>query len=387
MAETGMTRQRLLGRMPALLGITALLLVGISGETSGAEPADVPLTQRGMAAIALDYLPSDYSHVGASYIDRRHPVGFRGADFRYHADGEDDGDLLAVEAWPTRKPQDCGDDARCVALGDDDGDPVYLNWAVVEPEEDPGLVAVWVNHPGVTMLALYAGPDITRDPRTMDLPISVEAMRALVTDDRLRLMTTQEVVDAGRSVPRWRGSQPDPYSYQRLPQTDVGQAYALPVAWGSLGRWADARRSPVRHRFGPDAVGGRVVHLRGWAMDPTTIDAVAARRTPDFLRRPCHRDRFAGHCVRTGPRQRPIHFLWRPAHGAKPGVVWVTQRRDRVTVALRLVGGPVPERRKAAMRASGFHDWLRYAIRDRGLGLVTDKRVLDKAAKGAIDAS
>jgi hypothetical protein len=41
------------------------------------------------------------------------------------------------------------------------------------------------------VLVTYAGPDITKDPRLLDLPISVDDLRAIAADPRLALPSSR----------------------------------------------------------------------------------------------------------------------------------------------------------------------------------------------------
>ena len=85
-------------------------------------------------------------------------------------------------------------------------DGVTLAWQEEEPEEDPGVVYLFADqgrrHGGASTSPPPRSP---RDPREVDLPVSVEAMVELAQDPRVDLTTTQEAVDAGASLDFWRG--------------------------------------------------------------------------------------------------------------------------------------------------------------------------------------
>ena len=85
--------------------VAMLLLAAGCGDQEGAsdEPAPTgpaPLTSRAIAAVMLDHLSDDTTHRQATYVDEHTPRGLVGADFRYHGDGEYDGDLVEVTVYP-----------------------------------------------------------------------------------------------------------------------------------------------------------------------------------------------------------------------------------------------------------------------------------------------
>ena len=81
-----------------------------------------------------------------------------------------------------------------------------LQWQEEVPEEDPGTLNLIVTKQDVTVVMYQSSTPITGDPRTVDLPISVDAMVELAQDPRVDLTTTQEAVDEGESLDFWSGS-------------------------------------------------------------------------------------------------------------------------------------------------------------------------------------
>jgi hypothetical protein len=198
------------------LAIPLLLLVTACGADTGiaagaARPAggegDVPITPAAIAAVAVDHLPDGPSSTEATYTDEQHPKGYRGADFRYRAGAGEDGDLVRVTLTPHVDPNPCRPDFYdgCEELDAPDGARMFLIWTEVVPEEDPGSVAVLLQRPHEDVRIMSAGRGIEGDPRDQDLPVAVSAMEDLVRDDRLHLMATQEVVDAGEDLADWGG--------------------------------------------------------------------------------------------------------------------------------------------------------------------------------------
>ena len=120
-----------------------------------------------------------------------------------HSEG-DDGDLVRVTLAPIERPPTCAEVEHCVELDSLGDSEVYLTWELEAPEEDPGLFSVWINRPGETISAMVAGPVLKADPRTRPGHVTVEALRALVVDERLRLLVTPSVIAAGNQVRHWK---------------------------------------------------------------------------------------------------------------------------------------------------------------------------------------
>ena len=191
------------------LGCLLLGLAGCGTETESGSPPPksdrVPITQRAIAAVALDYLPTDTSKRSATSADESTPRGELGVSLRYGGGGEYDGDLVRIVITPAPRSENCDGADGCEELPADDGSSIQLAWDEVEPEEDPGFVAVSLARDGEEVRVLQAGENIEGDPRRQDLAISVETMVELVQDPRLRLLTSQETVDAGEALTGWEG--------------------------------------------------------------------------------------------------------------------------------------------------------------------------------------
>src|ERR1700712_5651033 len=121
-------------RLALVLGLLALAAVASCGSASSGD--QVPITSRAIAAVMLDHLSAKTSHREATYVDEHSPRGYVGADFRYHGGGESDGDLVRVTLQQATRLPKCRE--HCADL---DGS-TQLRWDLVEPEEDPGIVAV-----------------------------------------------------------------------------------------------------------------------------------------------------------------------------------------------------------------------------------------------------
>ncbi len=189
----------------AAAAAAGLLLTGCGDETtpdpvteSHDEPVegDEPITARAVAAVALEHVSTDTSSRVAAHED----YGVVGAEFRYGADGEYDGDLLAVSVSPSR-----GDVDPCRGMDGCetekvDGGRLVITWQDVEPEEDPGIVVVSMRRPDEDVIVYYAGDNIEGDPRELNLSIPVEDMTAVVQDQRISLTTSAEVIELGENL-------------------------------------------------------------------------------------------------------------------------------------------------------------------------------------------
>ena len=133
----------------------------------------MPITQAAIAAVAVDHLPDDPSSTRATYTDEQDPNGYRGADFRYRAGGEEDGDLVRVTLMP---PTDGERVPRCRcrrlrgARRARQARSCSSIWAEVVPEEDPGYVAVLLHRAHEDVAVHVAGEDIEEDPRRRTCP-------------------------------------------------------------------------------------------------------------------------------------------------------------------------------------------------------------------------
>lgn len=187
------------------LAVTALLLTvtatGCGTQSSSSVGGGDELTTPG----ALVYVATE--HAGApdraKVMSRRDltslfPEG-EGAELRYRSDGEDDGDLLAVVVGRGLDPAllDCDTEQNARAEGCERTDDGVLIWHDGTPEEDPGTVTVIVEKDETTVLIGYTGPEVTDDPRDLELPISVDTLFAIASDPRVDVTTSAEAVEAG----------------------------------------------------------------------------------------------------------------------------------------------------------------------------------------------
>ena len=314
----------------------------------------MPITQRAIAAIMLDHLPDDTTTREAMYTDRTDEKGTIGADLRYSGGGESDGDLVRASLVPGTREQPC--EERCVELGTDvEAASLTMHWDEVVPEEDPGIVAVVLQREGEYAYVYQSGPTITKDPRELDLAISVDEMVGLAEDAWLRLKTSPDAVDAGQEVEDWESDDleygvEDPVPHRPRP------ARGIPRLRG--------QRSPVRRPpalaaqggAGPDAIGGRMTI-------PAENGYVSARKRWSSTSSPPRTPRPGSAVTRARAGRSPTTatatgvrwatYLRRPATTGDPGLVWVGNVRDDEVVAIRIRGFPVPQKRVALVNNLG----------------------------------
>lgn len=189
----------------ALAAVTGLIGLAACGSTqagAAGTAGEEPITPQAIAAVTLDHLPPD-----PTFLRRADREGTAvAAEIRYGSDF--DGDVVYVGVGESTEATPCDDDrnAGC-ETSDLDVGTLYLAWEDVEPEEDPGIVEVLLRRDdGQDVSVVYAGDDITADPRTLDLSVTVEQMTDVVTDPRLGLTTSQDVIDAGEALEGFDGA-------------------------------------------------------------------------------------------------------------------------------------------------------------------------------------
>lgn len=192
----------------------SLLPVAACGTATGENPSPArddarggtrPVTARALAAVAAEHagMPSSATReADAAEEFARDGVG---AELRYDAGGESDGDMLVVAVGKGLPRELTGCDAPPEWLaGCAEVDGAVLLWEQAAPEEDPGVVYLVAPKEEGAALIFYAGPTITGDPRDLDLPISVDDLAALATDPRIDLTTSQAAIEAGADLDTWR---------------------------------------------------------------------------------------------------------------------------------------------------------------------------------------
>jgi hypothetical protein len=190
------------------LAAVLTLLVGCGPAQPHTVPGEgerVPITSRAIAAVMLDHLSSDTTTRQATWVDADDPTGMIGADLRYDGGAEDDGDLVRVALAPGQFDGEC-ERSRCAMLDTDiENATLRLEWATAVPGEDPGAVWVVLQRDHEYLYVYESGPRITKDPRELHLPISVEELVSVAEDPWLCLRTSPDAIEAGTQVDHWQG--------------------------------------------------------------------------------------------------------------------------------------------------------------------------------------
>lgn len=197
------------GSVLAVLGLCAVL----TACTDNREPVvgDEPITTEAIAAIMVEHIDLEplETHPFPALTNRKKspyapwPELAEGAVIHFGGLPEgvvvvagDHVSIRLIVQPPPHTPTPC---ESCVedSFG---GHDVIISWRDQEPEEDPGFVTLLDRRDGEEVTLVLLGPYITDDPRDLDLGVPLEDLAALVTDPRLSLTTSQEVVDLGDSV-------------------------------------------------------------------------------------------------------------------------------------------------------------------------------------------
>lgn len=182
-------------------------LVGCGSQTTVTDDTEVePITWQAVALIVMSHQGDDPSSTseliyGLDIPDPDEPQGLIGASVRYEAQSAI-GRHFAVSLIPTATSSThplasfCTP-STCAELPGD----VTLGWQLLTPEEDPGIV--WVTRTmadAVAYVELF-GPEITGDPRTLDLGgVTVDDLVAVLEDKDLRLETRAALVREGENL-------------------------------------------------------------------------------------------------------------------------------------------------------------------------------------------
>lgn len=190
----------------AWLATLTLLAVAL---TAGCDDSDVPATPRALAYVAAEHLgePEYATGIAMPYF-----LAFRGeyvgAQLRTGVGADSDSDpgdavfVLVGTEYDGEDPTSCEDREPYPYCAPLEGGGA-LTWTPEDPEEDPGHVVVAVRKGDVTVAVVLTGPVITEDPRTADLPVTVDQLAEVARDDRVGLTTTRAAVDAGEAIDFW----------------------------------------------------------------------------------------------------------------------------------------------------------------------------------------
>ena len=180
-----------------------LLMTGLALAATGCDD-DPPITAGALAYVAADHagVPDSAGTEPFDWFDAFDDDAVA-VDLRYHPSANDPGDGLTVTLGALDVPEltDCDATVGLYTQACEETPEGTLRWNLDDPEEDPGGVFVLVpKSDGRTVMVTFNGPHLHRDPRTVDLPVSVDTVFAIANDPRIDVTTSQEVVDRGADL-------------------------------------------------------------------------------------------------------------------------------------------------------------------------------------------
>jgi hypothetical protein len=358
--------RRSLRAMGALTGgsVAALLIAtgcgtlppSSHGPTSG-DDGRVPATPRALAAVVTD-------HVGASAGEARRSTGRWSdyddpltleaqVDYGVDPEGAEDGETRTVRItvadlnsygpddrkWFTCQPQEKG---RCESTEVDDGTLLY-RWYPGEEEEEPGSAGWTVIRADEVVHVAFEGSGYYRhDPRTIDLGLDLDDLRAAALDPAMSLRTTPQAWQRGADLTNYVGVEHAPTEPTVAPTTPH-QLAARVVDYLEI-EPVSVRRSTLTD-LGPDAVGAHLRFAGTNRYAPFTIDILTAvGRARQISPLPCPVQRSAdAAATRCFSWDDDTVATWTLAREGRPGVLWIIGAHDdeefnRVeSVALKVV--------------------------------------------------
>lgn len=183
-------------RLAAVVVLLPMLAACSSTRDDLHSGATVPATPEALVALGLSHVDArpnsiqfyrrsdevDDQGTKSPYIGGQ--LGFRNATL-----------VLRVQKLSPELP-DCEEPRSCDRVG-----KATMSWSV-SGEDAPGYVNVYVDADGERRSAGLEDGAITKDPRKLDLPVSVDELEAIVTDPAFALTTKQGAVTAGKGLPK-----------------------------------------------------------------------------------------------------------------------------------------------------------------------------------------
>lgn len=193
--------------LAAALVAVAAVVAAVVLWPSSPEGGDEPTSPRSLAYVAAEHVDLEPTKAGVDWAAddyrRLFPEPKRAVAASINFAGE--GNIVVIGVSPQRpKEGPYCDDGFCADLGDG----VTLHWDEVAPESDPGLVGVVAELDDHTVVLRYSGPEITGDPRDLDLPVSVDTLVDIATDPRVAPTTSADALDGGEEIDFWLAGNP-----------------------------------------------------------------------------------------------------------------------------------------------------------------------------------
>jgi hypothetical protein len=190
--------------LPWLAGSVLLLATAGCGsaDSSPTSGGHEPTTPASLAYAASTYIDAAPASARSGNLDAdelmREPIS---ADLRL-ADGK--GTLvIAAGAGVDERFYDCDVLVPDIASGCEDTGRGVLVWQS-QQRDDAGVVYVVVPKTRSAALVMYSGHEITRNPRSSELPIPVNVLLDIANDDRVDVTTSGAAIEGGRELAWWK---------------------------------------------------------------------------------------------------------------------------------------------------------------------------------------
>lgn len=172
-----------------------------SPQGVASEANQVHITNRAVAAVAAEHLGTP-ERAGAEERDWFKRT-IATATLRYSQPSED-GDPVTIEVGKGLSDPRIAECGTFLPGGCFDVNGVRVHWDTGFDDEEPGSVAVLAPRPhGVYLGVVYSAPEITGDPRHLDLRLPLDDLVALARDARIDRTTHQATVTAGENLDFW----------------------------------------------------------------------------------------------------------------------------------------------------------------------------------------
>lgn len=194
--------------MRGALALTAALalLAGCESDTAddgSRAGGDLPTTARALAAVAAEHVGEPRSAVEESDAAEEFAEDAVGTELRYGANQL----VIAVGKGLDEALSDCSSQQNRGLAGCEETARGVLTWEKAAPESDPGgIYLITDKDDGAAVLIFFSGPDITGDPRELDLPVTVDELFDVANDARVDVTTSQAALEAAEDIAFWQAA-------------------------------------------------------------------------------------------------------------------------------------------------------------------------------------
>ncbi|WP_148044986.1 hypothetical protein [Nocardioides marmorisolisilvae] len=322
----------------ALLAIPVLTACGSKADPAVSQGDPVDATPRALAAVLIDHVHgSEPRRETGSWSDYDDPLSI-GAQVDYGVDpeGSESGPTRTVRievgkiasyAKDERAFLTCRDtDERC-EQHEVDGVPLVFRWDRGAEEEEPGTYSWTVVREDEVVRVAYEGSGLfSADPRTVDLTIDPDDLRAAALDPAMSLRTTTGAIAAGAVLKDYSGPEHSPAK----PVVRASTPAELAEQFEDLAQLkATSVKPSTRTEFGPDAVGAHLSYPGTDAYEPFTVDVLTTVGTvPQLDPPPCAVQSQATARHGCFGLDEHTYVTWTLAEGDRPGVLWIISSQE-----------------------------------------------------------